>query len=54
MFGRVVVPMVDVERGVPKEVSGYCNCKVKSIHRLYSRCLENLYSLAPVSWLLTT
>ena len=54
MLGRVVVPIVDVERRVPKEVSGYCNGKVKSIHRLYSRCLENLYSLAPVSRLITT
>ena len=54
MLGRVVVPIVDVERRVPKEVSGYCNCKVKSITGYTSRCLENLYSLAPVSRLLTT
>ena len=51
---------------VPKEVSGYCNMvrlsrfqkpigKLASVyHRLYSRCLENSYSLAPVSRLLTT
>ena len=50
---------------VPKEVSSHCNGKVKSIpkadrglanvyHRQYSGCLENSYSLAPVSRLLTT
>ena len=49
MLGRVVVPMVDVEcpkvKTIPKADRGIG----KRVSKVVPRCLENSYSLTPVS-----